>query len=376
MPTVGVENSLMTAASIAPNVIGMMETTTPENFGSWVDKGCVITQFSDQGLNFAGKSIWGGYWKYNAIDPTYIETKEGKHWLVYGSWHSGFAAVEIDPTTGMTKNQPGNCWESANEANYGKRIFTRINGNRWQGSEGPEIIYRNGYYYMFIAYGQLAVSYHTRVVRSENIDGPYKDILGRDFTNGQADGTAYPVVTHPYKFGDNHGWVGISHCAVFDDSNGNYYYVSQQRFPANYEGNAASNAIMLGGVRSILWTEDGWPLVMPERYAAIPQDAITEAELVGKWQNIDLGGCASIDDNKCVMSTSVDFELTADKKVAGNWNAGSTWSFDAAKNILTVNGVQLYLKRELDWEASPRKRTIVYAGLSSDKKHTFWGKKL
>ena len=25
---------------------------------------------------------------------------------------------------------------------------------------------------------------------------------------------AYPVVTHPYKFNNSYGWVGISHCAI------------------------------------------------------------------------------------------------------------------------------------------------------------------
>lgn len=79
------------------------------------------------------------------------------------------------------------------------------------------------------------------------------------------------VLTHPYKFSAGSGWVGISHCAVFDDGAGNWYYVSQQRMPANVAGIAASNAIMMGGVRSIQWDSNGWPVVMPERYGAVPQ---------------------------------------------------------------------------------------------------------
>lgn len=378
MPSVGVSNDKMSAASVAPNVIGMMETSDPSDVNSWVDKGYVITQFSDQGKNYNGKSVWGGYWKYNAIDPTFIITASGDHWLIYGSWHSGFAAVQLNPATGMPKNELGNPWEAANEQNYGKRIFTRINGDRWQGSEGPEIVYRNGYYYMFIAYGQLANAYHTRVVRSENIDGPYKDITGQDFTNGVKDGNAYPIVTHPYKFAGDHGWVGISHCAVFDDGKGNYYYSSQQRFPANYNGNAYSNALMLGCIRSIVWTEDGWPLVLPERYGAVPQTAINDADLIGDWQHINLGGCTAIWDNSCKMDTSVDFKLNADHKVDASsaWAAGSTWSYNATKGILTIGSAKVYVKRELDWEAKPRKQTIVYAGVSADGKTTFWGKKI
>lgn len=60
-----------------------------------------------------------------------------------------------------------------------------------------------------------------------------------------------PVVTHPYKFNGSYGWVGISHCAVFDDGNGNWYYASQGRYPENVAGNPYSNALMMGHVRSI-----------------------------------------------------------------------------------------------------------------------------
>lgn len=374
LPTVGASGDKMTAATFNPNVIGMMETATPEKASSWEDKGYVLCQYSDQGKNYSGKSIWGGYWKYNAIDPSYIITNDGEHWLIYGSWHSGFAAVELDPATGKTKTPLGDPWGADNEAAYGKRVFTRVNGDRWQGSEGPEVVYRDGYYYMFIAYGQLAHAYHTRVVRSRKIDGPYLDITGQDFTNGGNGGTAYPTMTHPYKFGKDHGWEGISHCAVWDDGKGNYYYASQQRYPDNWPGIPASNALMLGGVRSIVWTEDGWPLVLPERYGAVPQTAITESELAGTWQHITLGGCSAIWDDQCHVDASVDIQLSSDKTVSGSWNDGQAWSFNAQKNLLVIGGTKLYLRREVDWEANPRVPTIVYAGLSADGKTTFWGK--
>ena len=83
-----------------------------------------------------------------------------------------------------------------------------------------------------MAFDALEVPYNTHVVRSKNIDGPYEDITGTKFTDGTTQGNVYPVMTHPYKFGEDHGWVGISHCAVFDDGQGNWYYASQQRFPA------------------------------------------------------------------------------------------------------------------------------------------------
>ena len=350
--------------------IGLMETKNPADIDSWVDKGFVVTNYSDLELNYkvSATDYAHCYFKYNAIDPSLIINEKGEHWLVYGSWHSGFAALQLDPSTGKPLHALGNPWGKENEASYGKFIYTRQLGNRWQASEAPEVVYHDGYYYIFIAYDELSVAYNTRVVRSKNIDGPYYDITGKDVTNHGGD--AYPILTHPYKFGNHHGWVGISHCAVFNDGKGNWYYASQQRFPENYKGNANSNALMLGGVRSIIWTSDGWPLVLPERYAGITQKAITETELLGDWQHINLAYHYKKQD------ASVAMTLGSDHKVKSGWKAGKAWTFDASKNVLTIDNERFYLRRELDWEANPRKETIVYVGLSKDGKTTYWGKKV
>lgn len=350
--------------------IGLMETKNPADIDSWVDKGFVVTNYSDLELNYkvSATDYAHCYFKYNAIDPSLIINEKGEHWLIYGSWHSGFAAMQLDPLTGKPLHALGNPWGKENEASYGKFIYTRQLGNRWQASEAPEVVYHDGYYYLFIAYDELSVAYNTRVVRSKNIDGPYYDITGKDVTNHGGD--AYPILTHPYKFGNHHGWVGISHCAVFNDGKGNWYYASQQRFPENYKGNANSNALMLGGVRSIIWTSDGWPLVLPERYAGITQKAITETELLGDWQHINLAYHYKKQD------ASVAMTLGSDHKVKSGWKAGKAWTFDASKNVLTIDNERFYLRRELDWEANPRKETIVYVGLSKDGKTTYWGKKV
>lgn len=349
--------------------IGMMENTNPANNDGWVDKGYVVTNASDKGLNFnVSPTDWANcYFKWNAIDPSYIITSEGAHWLIYGSWHSGLVAMELEPSTGMPKQELGISWATGNApAEYGQMITTRTRGNRWQGSEGPEIVFNpeTGYYYLFVAYDALGVPYNTRVSRSANITGPYLGINGVNVTTG---GDMLPVVTHPYKFANNDGWVGISHCAIFDDGNGNWYYASQGRFPENVPGINASNAIMMGHVRSIRWTKDGWPLVMPERYGAVPKVPIKAAELIGKWEHIDLSYSYGRMKESSVMMLSEDHKVTA-----GTW-LNSAWTFDAANQILTINGVELYLQREVDWEATPRTHTIVYAGYTAQK--TYWGKK-
>ena len=334
--------------------IGMMETADPAS-NIWEDKGFVITNYSDKELNYkVAPDDWANcYFKYNAIDPTFVITPEGQHWLIYGSWHSGFAAVQLNPETGKTIVDPlPNPWGAENEVAYGKQIWTRQAGNRWQASEGPEVVYHDGYYYLFMAYDALEIPYNTRVMRSATIDGTY--------TGNET------VLTHPYKFANNQGWVGISHCAVFNDGNGNWYYASQQRFPVGYD-DWAPNAVMLGGVRSIQWTSSGWPVVMPERYAAVPQVAITKEEIVGTWEHIDLGYQYGVMKESTTMTFAADGSITD-----GIWKGG-TWRFDASTNTLTANGVELKVQRECDWEATPRKHTIVYSGINNSK--SYWGKK-
>ena len=350
--------------------IGLMETSDPAS-NKWEDKGMVVCSSTDRGFNWYrnGLSDWNAYFKYNAIDPSYIICPDGKHYLVYGSWHSGIVAMRINPDNGMPYYGIGNPWGDI--SNYGQRIYTRNVKSRWQASEAPEIIYHNGYYYLFLAYDELSVAYNTRVLRAKSIEGPYYGKDGRDCTN--KGGEAYPILTHPYRFNNSPGWVGISHCAVFDDGNGNWFYSSQGRLPAGTNGNAYSNALMMGHIRSIRWTQDGWPVVMPERYGNVPQLTILESELKGTWENITLEYHAG---QQC---TSESMTLGSGHQITAGFHAGGKWSYDKANGILYIDGIPMYLQRECDWEASPRKYTIVYSGLSNYNSvrnlKSYWGKK-
>ena len=366
--------------------IGLMETSNPAS-NQWEDKGMVVCSASDQpnteanGWRRRGTGDWDAYFKFNAIDPTYTITPEGKHWLIYGSWHSGFAALEVNPSTGMPLTPLAKPWtvEGNSIDSFGKLVATRGNStNRWQASEGPDVIYnpQTQKYYMFMAYGQLAVAYNTRVVRADRPEGPYVDMQGNSATAGKE---MLPVVTAPYKFSNSNGWVGISHCGIFDDGQGNWYYTSQGRFPVDVPGINASNAIMMGHVRSILWTEDGWPIVMPERYGAVPKVAIAKEELEGNWELIQMKPTAqnSTNDGNATQYESKVITLGADGKVTSEaWGNDQTWSFDAAKNMITIGNNKIYIQREVDWEASPRVATIVGGGYQDNGATTNWMKKI
>lgn len=366
--------------------IGLMETSNPAS-NQWEDKGMVVCSASDQpnteanGWGRRGTGDWDAYFKFNAIDPTYTITPEGKHWLIYGSWHSGFAALEVNPSTGMPLTPLAKPWtvEGNTIESFGKLVATRgTSSNRWQASEGPDVIYnpQTQKYYMFMAYGQLAVAYNTRVVRADRPEGPYVDMQGNSATAGKE---MLPVLTAPYKFSNSNGWVGISHCGIFDDGQGNWYYTSQGRFPVDVPGINASNAIMMGHVRSILWTEDGWPIVMPERYGAVPKVAIAKEELEGNWELIQMKPTAqnSTNDGNATQYESKVITLGADGKVTSEaWGNDQTWSFDAAKNMITIGNNKIYIQREVDWEASPRVATIVGGGYQDNGATTNWMKKI
>ncbi|MDE6335016.1 MAG: arabinan endo-1,5-alpha-L-arabinosidase, partial [Muribaculaceae bacterium] len=91
-----------------------------------------------------------------------------------------------------------------------------------------------------------------------------------------------------------------------------------------------------------------------------------EEELIGNWELIDLAYSYGN------MKESVAMSLTADHKINGGTWDGADWSFDPNSGILKAGDVNLYLKRECDWEDANRRATIVFAGLSNT---TWWGKK-
>tara|TARA_R110002050_G_scaffold93328_1_gene195081 strand:+ start:1272 stop:1445 length:174 start_codon:yes stop_codon:yes gene_type:complete len=52
------------------------------------------------------------------------------------------------------------------------------------------------------------------VARSKKITAPYLGIDEQDITAGAE---CWPIPTHPYQFHGHHGWVAISHGAVFQN---------------------------------------------------------------------------------------------------------------------------------------------------------------
>lgn len=343
--------------------IGMAESNDLST-NAWVDKGMVVCSESDGVTDYmrSGGNDWDAYFKFNAIDPSFIVTPEGEHFLIYGSWHSGIAALKLNPATGKPD-------KLGNVTDYGIRIAGRGNATtlRWQGLEAPEIIYNldTKYYYLFLAYDELSVAYNTRVARSKAITGPYLGIDGQNITDGAE---CWPMLTHPHSFNNHTGWVGISHCAVFQNpQTQQWYFASQARLPVGVSEIAASNGVMMGHIREIFWTEDGWPVVMPERYAEVPQLSLDVKALTGSYEVIVMDYLYK------TMQKSETLLLSSDGVASGIFSGN--WKIDSDKKVLQIGNQRLIVRDGYDWEGSPRKATLVFSGLTSSGRPV-WGKKI
>jgi arabinan endo-1,5-alpha-L-arabinosidase len=299
--------------------------------GPWTDKGIVISCLPQD--------------SYNTIDPAVIIDQENvKQWLTYGSYSAGIFIVELDPQTGKLKNA----------SDKGKLIaFRRYIHDAIEGAETiyvPEL----GKYFMFVSYDWLEDNYNVRVGRSDSPQGPYLDIFGKDLA---ATGENWPMITARYSFQHHSGWQGIGHCSLLKDGD-QYFFVSQ--------GRLASNKYLMDlHVRKMVFSPDGWPMVSPERYAAVPQTQITSTDITGKWEHIDLA---------ITTSMNIFSKITLNSNgTIGEVSEGS-WSYEDDVLVLSFGTEKIYEARvfnEWDWENS--NRTIVYTGMT-DNGLCCWGK--
>ncbi|WP_421870382.1 arabinan endo-1,5-alpha-L-arabinosidase [Marinoscillum sp.] len=340
-------------SSATPRLSAMGLMVSDKPYGPFEERGLVVTS-----LNNSTRQT-------NAIDPTVTVADDGSHWFYYGSAWDGIYKIELEPSTGLPK-EPGDIG-----TRVAQRAFTgnSINGN----IEGPEIIYNEEFdkYYMFIAYDWLESKYNVRVGRSDNPDGPFFDYLGRNMNEEVDD---LPMILAPYRFQGHSGWQGVSHPSVFIDKESKDFYLAHQGRPG------ADRFFMVLHVRQIHWTEDGWPMVSPERYAAEEETAVAESEIAGNWEQIILG--YQVVPGYADEQTSPDFQIAqnltinADGTLSGA--STGTWTYSAPWLTFDLEGesapFKLKVERGRDWEKSVDE-TILYTGLNAEGT-AFWGKKV
>jgi arabinan endo-1,5-alpha-L-arabinosidase len=170
------------------SAIGLATTPTlhsdDENFG-WTDHGIVVQSTSSS--------------NFNAIDANLVLDADNEPWLVFGSHWSGIKMIKLDYDTGKQSEDDTTLYDIASRAIHPRAI------------EAPFIIYRNGYYYLFVSFDQccsgIRSTYNVRVGRAESITGPYID---RDGVDMMRDGGTQITF-------DKGRYVGPGHNAIFHE---------------------------------------------------------------------------------------------------------------------------------------------------------------
>ncbi len=190
--------------------------------GSWNDQGSPticsnISGYAEEKVN------------WNAIDPNVIIDTEGKPWLSFGSFWDGIELIPLDES--------------------GERVGTTVTNiarRTHGGPEGPFMVHRCEYYYLFTSWDTCCKgadsTYNIRVVRSENVDGPFVDKEGTPALEGGgtlvAEGDA--------------NWAGPGGQSVLFTSDNKAYLV----YHAYQKPSGATHL----RIADLVWDADGWPV--------------------------------------------------------------------------------------------------------------------
>jgi arabinan endo-1,5-alpha-L-arabinosidase len=207
--------------------------TTSDLQGGWKDEGVVIQSREGD--------------PYNAIDPSVLVAKDGRHWLAFGSFWDGIFLTEL-------------CLEA------GLLLDASTKPNRIAGAkeiEAPTLLQHEGWFYLFVNHGLCCrgvnSTYRVVVGRSENVEGPYFDKEG----HALIDGGGTPFLQ------SQGAQIGPGHIAPLMDSN-------DSRFAFHYyDGDDRGKSKL--AMASLRWSSDGWPEATDIRLAAPNADDSTGA---------------------------------------------------------------------------------------------------
>lgn len=198
------------------SAIGLATTTSLAN-PNWQDRGMVIRSTSAN--------------NYNCIDPNLVIDPSGRPWLAFGSFWGGIQLVELDPSTMKPKS-------GASIRNLATRGTTDI--------EGSYIVYRNGYYYLFVNFGYCCrgASSTTKIAygRSTAVNGTYYDKNGVSMLQGG--GTIFDA--------GNSRWRGPGGQSLLGTE-----AICHHAYDA-YNNGAATLMI-----KNLYWDAEGWPSKEP-----------------------------------------------------------------------------------------------------------------
>lgn len=194
------------------SAIGLASATSV-GAGQWRDDGLVLRTTTSN--------------DYNAIDPNLVIDASGEPWLVFGSYWSGIKLTKLDKNT---MKPTGSITSIAARPSNSGAI------------EGPSMVYRNGYYYLFASIDSCCQGVNStyKIVygRSKNITGPFVDKNGVDMRSGG--GTVLDA--------GNNKWKGPGGQDIYGTN-----IIARHAYDAEDNGNPK----LL--INDLNWDSNGWP---------------------------------------------------------------------------------------------------------------------
>lgn len=331
-------------------------------------------------LNASG--TWSNNYGTNAIDPCVLYDKDGRLWMIYGSWFGGLYMLRLDNETGLRDyNYTYETETDVSDAYLGKRVSGGYGGT----GEGGYIVWDEeaGYYYMYVSYCGLNATdtfsgYHMRLFRSENIDGPYVDAAGNEAVRkvGESQAVKGIKIMGNYSFSSlassglsSAGYMSPGHNSALVDNEGNRYVIYHTRFNKGTEAHQVR-------VHQQFLNEDGWLVTAPYEYlgSQISETGYDESEIVGTYELINHGNTLPSGIVAPMLET-LEIQLNEDHTVTGDMEG--TWSQKEGTYYATIvsGGVEYkgVFFKQFD-ESVDHVETMTFTLIGSDN-IALWGSK-
>lgn len=327
--------------------------------GPYKDLGIILKSGMDSDILSEDGDIYNASYQPNVVDPDVFYDKEGRLWMIYGSYSGGIFALELNPDTGYPLN-----------SGYGKKLL----GENHLRIEGAYILYseESGYYYMFLSFGGLAADggYNIRVVRSKSPDGPYFDSEGNDMIDCKGDTGTFFDDTAAEKFGTKimgnyrfnwvegergekrNGYVSPGHCSAIYD-HGKYYLIFHTRFENLGEAHKVR-------VHQMFLNEDDWFVVAPYRYTGETIKKLQKDEVIGTYKIIRQGH-----DISNVVKESDLIKLKKNGKISGKYRGN--WEMAGGNQIIIKLDGETYKGIVLkQWDEYGLKNVMAFSALAEN----------
>lgn len=315
--------------------IGMAEADSPEE--PFVSKGLIVKSPA-------------GWTTPNAIDPQFFAAADGRNFLVYGSFGLGIFLIELDPETGLRKDdltykeyRSGKCSFSDY---YGKNLASgSLEGAAVRYHEGVDVL-ENGkwtkknYYYLTCSYGSLSSKYQIRCGRSEKPEGPYLDLNGNPLVCSTDIGTGNKLLGSFRRRGE-HDYFCPGHNDLYVTDKGVKlvsYHCRTNKFIEEKRSN--SNNFHYIFLSQYDFNADGWLVLNFNRYAGEEIQPVTADDFLGvsagKFSAILFSQGTSTEEEKRVTFRA---DGTLEGALSGKWSLfGSHYILIEAKEE-TFSGI-------------------------------------